>query len=139
MIWALLAKFLLSKPAWVQAIVLGLCTGLFAAAAADANDQDLAVGSTILMVLIWAAVAGVLYYVGFTVQSRHDAALFEHAAPRWLYAVYAAVWLLGLAAAILALFGEGGFKVAILAVVLLVLLAPTAFYGLRQVTHRVLT
>jgi heme/copper-type cytochrome/quinol oxidase subunit 2 len=139
MIWALLAKFLLSKPSWVQAVVLGLCTGLFAAAAADANDQDPAVDSTMLMVLIWAAVAGVLYYVGFTVQSRRGAALSEHAAPRWLYAVYAVVWLLGLGAAILALFGEGGFKVAILAVVPLVLLAPTAVYGLRQVTHRVVT
>ena len=37
---------------------------------------------------------------------------------------YAAVWLFGLAAAVLTLLGEGGFNVAVLAVVPLVLLAP---------------
>lgn len=136
MIWALLAKFLLSKPAWVQAVVLGLCTGLFVTAAAQANERDPAIDNTTLMVLIWAAVAALLYYVGFTVQSRRGAAPSDQAAPPWLYAVYAAVWVLGFAAAMLALFGAGGFRVAILAVVPLVLLAPTAFYGLRRMTHR---
>jgi len=28
MFWALLAKFLLRQPAWVQAVMLGLCTGM---------------------------------------------------------------------------------------------------------------
>lgn len=139
MIWALLAKFLLSQPAWVQAVVLGLCTGLFATAAAQANERSPAIDTTALMVLIWATVAAVLYYVGFTVQVRRGAALSDHAAPSWLYTVYIAVWLLGFGAAMLALFGEGGFKVAILAVVPLVLLAPTAFYGVRQLTRPVAT
>lgn len=136
MVWALLAKFLLSKPAWVQAVVLGLCTGLFATAAAQANERNPAIDKTLLMVLIWATVAAVLYYLGFTIQNRRGAALSDHAAPPWLYTVYVAVWLVGLGAATLALFGEGGFKVAILAVVPLVLLAPTAFHGMRQLTHR---
>jgi hypothetical protein len=39
----------------------------------------------------------------------------------------------------MALFGEGGFEVLILAVAPLVLLAPTAFYGMRQLTRRVAT
>jgi hypothetical protein len=39
----------------------------------------------------------------------------------------------------MALFGEGGFEVSILAVVPLVLLAPTVFYGMRHLTRRVAT
>lgn len=138
MVWALLAKFLLSKPAWVQAVVLGLCTGLFVTAAAEANERDPALNKTVVMFLVWSVFAAVLYFVGFTIQTRRGA-LSEHAAPGWLYALYAVVWLLGLTAAVMALLGDGGFKVAILAIVPLVLLAPTAFYGIRQVTHRVPT
>jgi hypothetical protein len=135
MIWALLAKFLLKQPAWVQATALGLCTGLFATAATEANQRDPAIDATVLMALIWGAVAAALYYLGFVMQSRRGA-LAQHAAPPWLYALYSAVWLLGLAAAVLALFGDGGLKVAVLAVVPLVLLAPAAFYGMRHITHR---
>ena len=138
MLWALLARFLLSKPAWVQATALGLCTGLFATTAAEASERDPVITATILMVLIWGAGAGALFYVGFVVQSRHGA-LTERSAPPWLYTVYGAVWLLGLAAAALALFGDGGLKVAVLAVVPLVLLAPPAFHGMRQITHRMVS
>jgi len=73
--------------------------------------------------------------MGFRVQNRHGA-LADHTAPRWLYALYAVVWLLGIAA-VIALVGDGGFKVAVVAIVPLVLLAPTALYGLRQVPDRV--
>src|SRR5215213_3677974 len=126
MLWALLAKFLLRQPAWVQATVLGLCTGLFTTATAQANERDPAIDTTVLMALVWGAVAAALYYLGFKVQSRRGSGA-EHAAPPWLYTLYGAVWLLGLAATGLAFFGDGGFKVAVLAVVPLVLLAPTAF------------
>jgi hypothetical protein len=135
MIWALLAKFLLSKPAWVQAIVLGLCTGLFVTAAAEANERDPAISRSALMVFVWGSAAALLYYLGYLAQSRRGG-LPSRAAPRWLYVLYAGVWLLGLAAAMRALLGEGGFKVAILAVVPLVLLAPTALYGIRQIGRR---
>jgi hypothetical protein len=135
-IWALLAKSLLSRPAWVQAGVLGLCTGLFVCAAAEANERDPAIGSTIVLVLAWGAVAALAYYAGFMVQTRRGS-LSERTAPEWLYALYAAVWLLGLTAAVLALVGEGGFKVASLAVVPLVLLAPTATVGVRRMLLRV--
>jgi hypothetical protein len=60
----------------------------------------------------------------------------DRAAPRWLYAVYAAVWVFGIVAALFALLGVGGFKVAALAIVPLVLLAPTALYGIRLTLHR---
>jgi hypothetical protein len=138
MLWALLAKFLVSQPAWVQATVLGICTGLFATATAEANERDPAIDATVLMVLVWGAVAAALYYLGFKVLSRRGAGA-EHAAPPWIYALYSVVWLSGLAAASLALVGEGGFRVAVLAVVPLVLLAPTAIYGIRHFTHRVTT
>jgi hypothetical protein len=134
MFWALLAKVLLRQPAWVQAVTLGLCTGMFITATADANQRDPSLDSTAVMVLSWGtAAAG--FYMGFRVQNRHEA-LADHTAPRWLYALYAVIWLLGIAAAVIALVGEGGVKVAVLAIVPLVLLAPTALYGLRQVTHR---
>jgi len=136
MLWALLARFLVSKPPWVQAGVLGLCTGLFVAAAAQAKERDPAVGSTAWLVLLWAVAAGAAYYVGFTVQAAREGSTPDRAPPSRLYLVYAAVWLVGLAAALLAFFGAGGFKVAVLAVVPLMLLAPPAFMGMRQVVRR---
>jgi hypothetical protein len=38
MIWALLAAYLSKRPAWVQAVVFGLCAGVFVATAAKANE-----------------------------------------------------------------------------------------------------
>jgi hypothetical protein len=40
MIWALLAAYLTKRPPWVQALVFGLCVGLFVATAAEANERD---------------------------------------------------------------------------------------------------
>ena len=138
MMWALLAKFLLKQPPLVQAAVLGLCTGLFVTAAAEANERDPAISAVILLVLFWGVLSGALYYAGFRYQGRRGPAA-EHAAPRWLYVLYAAVWVCGVVAALLALFGAGGIKIAALAIVPLVLLAPTAFYGIRMALHRLPT
>lgn len=135
MLFALLAKLLLKQHPLVQAVVLGLCTGLFVTALADANERDPAIGSTVRLVLIWGAAAASLFYVGFAVQ-RKRGRVADHAAPDWLYAVYAIVWVFVVVAALFALFGEGGFKVAALAIVPLVLLAPTALYGIRMILHR---
>jgi len=136
MVWALLAKFLTSKPPFVQAIVVGLSSGLFVATAAEANHRDPRISSIAVLVLVAGAVLGGLFYAGLAVQRRtgrpHDAP-----GPPWLYAVYASVWVLGLVAAVFALLSDGGFKVAALAIVPLVLLAPTAFQGIRLVLrHR---
>ena len=49
------------------------------------------------------------------------------------------VWLLALAATLYTLFGAGGFKVAVLAIVPLVplvLLAPTAIRGAAALSHQ---
>jgi len=135
MVFALLAKLLLKQPALVQAIVLGLCTGLFVAALAQANDRDPAISTTVRLVLICGAVAGALFYAGFVVQRRRGRSA-DPSAANWLYALYAVVWVFGIVAALYALFGEGGFKVAALAIVPIVLLAPTALNGIRLVRSR---
>ncbi len=135
MVWMLLAKFLTSKPPLVQSVVVGLCCGLFAAAMAQANDRDPHIGTTLRLVVVWGVVLGGVFLAGLVYQRRHGWAA-ESPAPGWLHASYAVVWVLGIVAALLALFGEGGFKVAALAVVPLVLLAPTALLGIRLLLHR---
>jgi heme/copper-type cytochrome/quinol oxidase subunit 2 len=134
-VWALLAKFLIKQPPAVQALALGLCTGLFVTAAAEANERDPVLTTTVVLVLVSGGIAGALFYAGLVVRRRRGWEPGE-TAPRWLHAVYAAVWLVGIVAALLALFGEGGFKVAVLAVVPLVLLAPTALQGIRALLGR---
>ena len=82
-------------------------------------------------VLVWGCTAGALFYAGVVVQRRRGWVPGEPG-PAWLYGVYTVVWLFGIAAAVYALLGEGGFKVAALTVVPLVLLAPTALQGIRM-------
>jgi hypothetical protein len=138
MLWAMLAAFLTRKPPLVQAVVVGACTGLFVAAAAEANERNPTIERTALLVLVWGCAAGVLFYVGLITQRRH-AWVPSEPGPEWLYGVYAVVWLLGIVAAMAALLGEGGFKVAALTVVPLVLIAPAALQGIRMRLGRVST
>jgi hypothetical protein len=49
---------------------------------------------------------------------------------------YAGAWLLSIVAALLALFGDGGLKIAVLAIVPIVLLAPPALLGVRALLGR---
>jgi hypothetical protein len=135
MIWALLAAFITKKPPWVQALVLGVSTGLFVTALAEANDRDPVFSRVIVEVLVSGTIAGGLFYAGLRWQSRRGWQP-DAPGPRWLYAIYAAVWAAALIACINALFGEGGFKVAVLAIVPLILLAPTAFQGIRLLGSR---
>jgi hypothetical protein len=130
MLFALLAAFLLRQPVTVQAIVLGLCTGLFVTTAAEAQDRTPVLSAVVLQVLGTAVVAAALFLVGLRAQRRRGSDP-ENADPAWLYWIYSAIWLAGIGAALYALFGEGGFKVAALAIVPLVLLAPPALQGLR--------
>ena len=134
MVWALLARFLTSKPPLVQAVVVGLCSGLFVAAAAQADERDMQIGSTVGLVLAWGTALGALFLAGLTYQRRNGWNT-DSPAPGWLSAVYALVWLGGLGAGLLALFEDGGPKVAALTIVPLVLLAPTAMHGIRAALH----
>jgi hypothetical protein len=135
MIWALLAAYLAKRPAWVQALVVGLCAGLFIATAAEANERNPLIGSVVLLVLVAGAVAGTAFYLALRAQQRHGWTTGT-APPLWVGLIYAAVWVLSLLAAIRALFGEGGLKVAALAIVPIVLLAPPAVAGIRALLRR---
>ncbi len=135
MVWAMLAAFLTRKPPIVQAVVLGLCTGLFVSALATANQRDPRISAVAVLVLVAGAITGRQFRAGLAYQRQHGWTP-ENPAPGWLYAVYAAVWPVGLVAAVLALFGDGGFTVAVLAIVPLVLIAPTALHGMGQMLHR---
>jgi len=129
MLFALLAAFLLRQPVTVQAIVLGLCAGLFVTTAAEAQDRTPVLSAVVLQVLGTAVVAAALFLVGLRAQRRGSDP--ESPNPAWLYWIYSAIWLAGIAAALYALFGGGGFKVAALSIVPLVLLAPPALQGIR--------
>jgi hypothetical protein len=135
MIWALLAAYLQKRPAWVQALVLGLCAGLFVATAAQANQRQPLISSVVLLVLVAGAVAGTAFYLGLRAQQRHGWTAGT-APPVWVDLVYATVWVLSLLAAVRALFGAGGLKVAVLAIVPIVLLAPPALSGIRALLGR---
>ena len=130
MIWALLAAYLGKRPAWVQAVVFGLCVGAFVATAAKANERNPLISSVVLLVLWAGAVAGTAFYLGLRAQQRHGWRTGT-AAPVWVNLAYAAVWVFSLLAAVRALFGAGGLKVAALAIVPIVLLAPPALGGIR--------
>ncbi|HWM05556.1 MAG TPA: hypothetical protein VNP92_24715 [Actinophytocola sp.] len=125
MIWALLAAYLGKRPAWVQAVVFGLCVGAFVATAAKANERNPLINEVVLLVLVAGAVAGTAFYIGLRAQQRHGWRTGTPP-PVWVNLVYTAVWVLSLLAAVRALFGEGGLKVAALAIVPIVLLAPPA-------------
>jgi len=135
MLWALLAKFLTSKSPLVQALVVGLSSGLFVAAAAEAHERHPQISSIAVLVLVAGAGLGGLFYAGLAVQRRNGWTP-DDPGPSWLYALYAGVWILGLAAAVFALLSDGGLKVAALTIVPLVLLAPTALQGIRLALHR---
>jgi hypothetical protein len=125
MIWALLAAYLGKRPAWVQAVVFGLCVGGFVATAAKANERNPLINEVILLVLVAGAVAGTAFYIGLRAQQRHGWRTGTPP-PIWVNLAYTAVWVLSLLAALRALFGAGGLKVAALAIVPIVLLAPPA-------------
>ena len=130
MLWALLAAYLTKRPIWVQAMVFGLCTGLFVAAGAKANERDPIINSVILLVLVVGVLAGGGFFLGLRAQRRHGS-IPGAAPPIWVDLAYAAVWVLSVLATFRALFGAGGLKVAVLAIVPIVLLAPTAIRGIR--------
>lgn len=135
MIWALLAAYLTKRPVWVQTLVVGLSAGLFIATAAKANERDPLISSVVLLVLVAGAVTGTAFYLALRAQQRHGWKT-DTAPPLWVDLVYAAVWVLSLLAAIRALLGEGGLRVAALAIIPIVLLAPPALAGIRTLLRR---
>src|ERR1700712_2001479 len=106
MIWAGLDALLTKRPAWVQALVVGLCTGLFVATAAEANQREPLITSVVLLVLVAGAVGRPAFYLVRRAQKRHGWRAGP-AAPAWVALVYASVWVLSLLAAARAVSGAG--------------------------------
>jgi hypothetical protein len=117
----------------VQAVVLGVCTGLFVTTAAEAQERAPVLEVVAGQILVTAVVAAALFLVGFRMQHPRPGGGENR---RWLHWLHCAVWLVGIAAAVYALFGQGGVKVAALAIVPLVLIAPPALQGLRLILGR---
>jgi len=134
MIWALLAAYLTKRPPWVQAVVVGACTGLFVAAVANADARDPRIGSIVVQVVTGAVASGGAFFLALRAGLRRRRE--ESGPPTWVHAAYAGVWLLSIGAAVRALLSDGGFKVAVLAVVPIVLLAPPALLGIRTLLRR---
>ena len=135
MIWALLAAYLGTRPAWVQAVAFGLCVGAFVATAANADERNPLISSVVVLVLVAGAVAGTAFFIGLRAQQRHGWRTGTPP-PVWVNLAYTAVWVLSLLAAVRALFGAGGLKVAALAIVPLVLLAPPALGWILALLRR---
>jgi len=135
MIWALLAAYLGKRPAWIQALVFGLCVGGFIATAAKANERNPLINEVVLLVLVAGAITGTAFYLALRAQQRHGWTTGT-APPLWVNLAYTAVWVLSLLAALRALFGEGGLKVAALAIVPIVLLAPPALGWIAALLRR---
>jgi hypothetical protein len=135
MLWALLAKFISKRQPWVQAVIFGLCVGLFVTAAAEANQRNPLISITVLLVLVVGAVAGGAFYLALRGQVRHGWTVGT-IPPTWVSLAYAAAWLSSVLAALAALLGAGGIKVAVLAIIPIVLLAPPALVGIRTLAGR---
>ena len=133
MIWALLGAYLTKRQPWLQAAVFGMCVGLFVAAGLQANTRDPRVSSVLLQVLIVAVTTGGVFYLALRARVRRQPG---SSPPAWVHGAYAGAWLLAIVAAVRALLGAGGLKVAVLAIVPIILLAPPALAGIRALLHR---
>jgi cytochrome bd-type quinol oxidase subunit 2 len=131
MIWALLAAYLTKRPPAVQAVVFGVCAGLFVAAVANSDVRNPVISSVVLLVLVVGVLAGGAFFLSLRARSSYEAA-----PPVWVQIAYTAVWVLSIGAAVRALLAAGGFKVAVLAIVPIVLLAPPAIHGIGALLHR---
>ena len=124
MLWALLAAFLRRRPPWLQAGMVGLCTGLFAVADVNAGQRDLPLAAAAALVLAIAVPVGWAFHHALRAELRRGAAGLP--ATSRVRAAYAVVWLAAVTAAVGAGLGDGGVRVAVIAIVPIVLLAPTA-------------
>jgi hypothetical protein len=91
MVWALLAAFLRNRPPWAQAVMFGMCTGLFVAASAVGVQRIAHIGSATILVLVVAAFTGGAFYFALRAHLRSRSTARESGV--WVHVVYAAVWL----------------------------------------------
>jgi hypothetical protein len=131
MIWALLAAFLVRRPAWMQAVVFGTCVGLFVAA--EAYSREPLISSALVVTGTVAVLTGGAFYLALRTRSGGT---WTAGPPTWVHAAYVGAWLLAIGAATRALVGGAGLRVAALAAVPIVLLGAPAIVGIRALLHR---
>lgn len=134
MLWALLAAFLRRRPPWVQAGMLGLCTGLFVVADVNAGQRDLRWIVAVALGLTIAAPSAWGFFRALRAEVRGRTAGRQRAP--WVHVASAAVWLAAVTAAVSTLLGDGGVRVAVIAIVPIVLLAPAALVGVGALLRR---
>lgn len=137
MLWAAIATFLWSKPTWVQAVFVGVCSGLFVAALMG-NWLDGELDPVGLFVFVgFSMVSGGLFYLARTVIPRpSDSPEIEASSkPIWELVLFPLLWILGVVSFVRALF-EQGFATAILLILPLMLLGPVALDATRALRER---
>ena len=134
MLWALLAAFLRRRPPWLQAGMIGLCTGIFVVANVNAGQRDLPLGPAAALVLAAAVPVGWAYSRALRAERRSRAAGRPNTSR--VHAAYAAVWLIAVTAAVGTILGDGGVRVAVIAIVPIVLLSPSALAGTQALLRR---
>jgi hypothetical protein len=127
-LWALLAAFLRRRPPWLQAGMVGLCTGLFPVAHLEAGQRDLPLAAAVALLLTAAVPAGWAFHRALRAELRRAAA--GRPATSRVRAAWAVAWLVSVGAAVGAGLGDGGVRVAAIAIVPIVLLAPAALAGI---------
>lgn len=134
MLWALLAAFLRRRPPWMQAGMVGLCTGLFVVANVNAGQRDLGPGPAAALVLAAAVPIGWAFSRALRAELRSRAG--GRSTTSRVHAAWATVWLMSVTAAVGTIFGDGGVKVAVIAIVPIVLLAAPGLMGIRALLRR---
>jgi hypothetical protein len=114
--------------------MVGLCTGTFVVANVNAGQRDLPLAPAAALVLAAAVPIGWAFSRALRAELRSRAA--GRATTSRVHAAYAAVWLLSVAAAVGTILGDGGVKVAVIAIVPIVLLAPPALTGIQALLRR---
>jgi hypothetical protein len=134
MLWALLAAFLRNRPLWMQAAMFGFCVGLFVAASVVGVQRVAQLGPATALLLVVATLTGGAFYAALAAHLRCRSDARRPAV--WVDVTYVLVWLTVLSAAVGTLLAAGGVRVAVFAIVPLVLLAPPAVLGLRGLFRR---
>lgn len=139
MLWAAIATYLWSKPVWVQAVFVGLCSGLFVAALAG-DWVEGGLGAVGLLFAGCSLVSGGLFYIARNAVPRPSASPETEASsqPIWALVLFPLLWLVGIAAFVRTLL-EQGFAVAILLILPLMLVGPVALDGARALVGRLRT
>ena len=89
MIWAGLAVFLRKQPVRRQAVVFGVCCGLFIAAGANSTHRSPAIGTVALWAVVAAVLTGLAYYLGVRGGVRRAGQDADAVRSAWVNAAFA--------------------------------------------------